>query len=122
MDRAVFPNIGGGSFTPTDLGQGAETTAGLLNSQAGVDFVLVSFNPGPRWAANIASFQRTITKFCLRGQKATCVVTDQRPNGVTNYASIDATPTVLAALLAVNRGIGDGRRASAAEVAAAVPR
>ena len=84
--------------------------------------MLVSFNPGPRWAANIASFQRTITKFCLRGQKATCVVTDQRPNGVTNYASIDATPTVLAALLAVNRGIGDGRRAGAAEVAAAVPR
>ena len=101
VGRAVFPDIGGGSFTPTDLGQGAETTAGLLNPQAGFDFVLVSFTPGPRRAANIASFQRSMTRYCLSVQKATCVVTDQRPNGVTNYASIDATPTVLAALLAV---------------------
>jgi len=100
VGRAVFPNIGGGSFTPTDLGQGAETTAGLLNSQ-GFDFVLVSFTPGPRRAANIASFQRSMTRYCLRVEKATCVVTDQRPNGVTNYATIDATPAVLAALLAV---------------------
>ena len=101
VGRAVFPNIGGGSFTPTDLGQGAETTAALLNSQAEFDFVLVSFTPGPRRAANIASFQRSMTRFCLRVQKATCVVTDQRPNGVTNYATIDATPAILAALLAV---------------------
>jgi hypothetical protein len=101
VGRAVFPNIGGGSFTPTDLGQGAETTAGLLNSQAGFDFVLVSFTPGPHRAANIASFQRSLTRYCLRVQKANCVVTNQRPNGVTNYASIAATPTVLAALLAV---------------------
>ena len=101
VGRAVFPNIGGGSFTPTDLGQGAETTAGLLNPQAGFDFVLVSFTPGPRRAANIARFQRSMTRYCLSVDKATCVETDQRPNGVTNYASIDATPTVLAALLAV---------------------
>jgi FtsX-like permease family len=101
VGRAVFPDIGGGSFTPTDLGQGAETTADLLKSQAGFDFVLVSFTPGPRRAANIASFQQTMTRFCLRTQNATCVVTDQRPNGVTNFASIDATPMVLAALLAV---------------------
>jgi hypothetical protein len=30
VGRAVFPNFGQGSFTPTDLGEGAEiTTAGL---------------------------------------------------------------------------------------------
>jgi hypothetical protein len=96
VGRAVFPDIGGGgSFTPADLGQGAETTAALLNSQAGspgFDFVLLSFTPGPRQAADIASFQQSMTRFCPGFQKATCVVTDQRPNGVTNYASIDATP------------------------------
>jgi hypothetical protein len=103
VGRAVFPDIGGGSFTPTDLGQGAETTAALLNSQtgSGFDFVLLSFTPGPHRAADIASFQRSMTRFCLSVHNDTCVVTDQRPNGVTNYASIDATPTVLAALLAV---------------------
>jgi putative ABC transport system permease protein len=63
--------------------------------------VLLSFTPGPRRAADIASFQRSMTGFCQTIQQSTCVVTDQRPNGVTNYASIDGTPAVLAALLAV---------------------
>jgi ABC-type antimicrobial peptide transport system permease subunit len=42
-----------------------------------------------------------MTGFCQTIQQSTCVVTSQRPNGVTNYASIDQTPTVLAAVLAV---------------------
>ena len=63
--------------------------------------MLLSFTPGPRRAANIAGFQRSMTGFCQTVQQSTCVVTAQRPNGVTNYASIDRTPAVLAALLAV---------------------
>ena len=104
VGRAVFPNFGQGGFTPTDLGQGAETTAAVLQPQAGppgFEVVLLSFTPGPRQAADIASFQRSMTGFCQTIQQSTCVVTDQRPNGVTNYASIDGTPAVLAALLAV---------------------
>ena len=38
-----------------------------------------------------------MTGFCRGIQQSTCVVTGQRPNGVTNYASIDRTPAVLAA-------------------------
>ena len=34
VGRAVFPNFGQGSFTPTDLGEGAETTAAVLRPQA----------------------------------------------------------------------------------------
>jgi predicted lysophospholipase L1 biosynthesis ABC-type transport system permease subunit len=34
-------------------------------------------------------------------QQPACVVTDQRPNGVTDYARIDAVPEALAAVLAV---------------------
>ena len=104
MGRAVFPNFGQGGFTPTDLGQGAQTTATVLKPEAappGFEFVLLSFAPGPRRAANIAGFQRSMTGFCQTVQQSTCVVTAQRPNGVTNYASIDRTPAVLAALLAV---------------------
>ena len=108
VGRAVFPNFGQGSFTPTDLGQGAETTAAVLTPQTvlpgappGFQFVLLSFTPGPSRAANIASFQRSMTSFCQTVQQSTCVVTSQRPNGVTNYASIDRVPAVLAALLAV---------------------
>jgi hypothetical protein len=108
VGRAVFPNFGQGSFTPTDLGQGAETTAGVLKSQAGstggspgFQFVLLSFTPGPSRAANITGFQRSMTGLCRTIQLSTCVVVNQRPNGITNYASIDAVPAVLAALLAV---------------------
>jgi ABC-type antimicrobial peptide transport system permease subunit len=42
-----------------------------------------------------------MTGFCRSVQQSTCVVTDQRPNGITNYASIESTPAALAALLAV---------------------
>ena len=104
MGRAVFPNFGRGGFTPTDLGQGAQTTAAVLSAArraARFQFVLLSFASGPRRAANIAGFQRSMTGFCQTVQQSTCVVTGQRPNGVTNYASIDRTPAVLAALLAV---------------------
>jgi hypothetical protein len=104
VGRAVFPNFGQGGFTPTDLGQGAQTTAAVLQTEQappGFEFVLLSFTPGPRRAANIAGFQRSMTGFCQTVQQSTCVVTAQRPNGVTNYASIDRTPAVLAALLAV---------------------
>ncbi len=106
VGRAAFPNFGQGGFTPTDLGQGAETTAAVLRPQLpggrpGYEFALVRFAPGPRQAANIASFQRSMAGICQAAQLPACVVTDQRPNGITNYASIDRTPQVLAALLAV---------------------
>jgi FtsX-like permease family len=107
VGRAVFPNFGQGSFTPTDLGQGAETTAAVLRPQAepaggrpGFQFVLLRFRPGPGRAAAMARFQRSMRQFCATIQQSTCVVTDQRPNGVTNYARIDGTPEVLAVLLA----------------------
>src|SRR5262249_26797966 len=59
VGRAVFPNFGQGSFTPTDLGQGAQTTAAVLKPRQappGFELVLLSFAPGPRQAANIAGF------------------------------------------------------------------
>ena len=35
VGRVVFPNFGQGSFTPTDLGQGAQTTAAVLKPPPG---------------------------------------------------------------------------------------
>jgi ABC-type lipoprotein release transport system permease subunit len=104
---AVFPFFGQGSFTPTDAGQGAETTAAVLAPLAaatdggGYNFALVSFAPGPHKQTEIAAFQRAWQPFCANIQQSTCLITDQRPNTVTNYASVDGTPEVLAAVLAV---------------------
>jgi hypothetical protein len=51
VGRAVFPNFGQGSFTPTDLGQGALMTAAVLKLPPyvppGYEFVLLNFTPGP---------------------------------------------------------------------------
>lgn len=108
VGSAVFPYFGEGSFTPTDLGEGAEGTASLLESQAdpaanggGYNFVLVKFVPGPRKAADITDFERAMGPLCATIEQSTCVVTDQRPNAVANYARIDGTPDVLAGILAV---------------------
>jgi hypothetical protein len=108
VGRAVFPDFGQGSFTPTDLGQGAVTTAAVLRAQAmpqgerpGFQFALLRFRRGPGRAAAIARFRHSMTGFCAHVQQSTCVELGQRPNGVTNYTRIDGTPEVLAALLAV---------------------
>ena len=104
---AVFPYFGQGSFTPTDAGEGAETSAAVLaplanaaTGVAGYNFALVSFAPGPARQANIAAFARAWSSFCASIEQDTCLVTDQRPNTVTNYAAIDATPEILAGVLA----------------------
>ena len=108
VGSAVFPDFGQGSFTPTDLGQGAETTAAVLRQQAvpagapaGYQFVLLRFTRGRGRAAAVGRFRRSMSGFCAHVQQSTCVELDQRPIGVTNYVRIDSTPQVLAALLAV---------------------
>lgn len=114
VGRAVFPDFGQGSFTPTDLGYGAETTASALTQrQTGgqplppwaaapqYSVVLVTFAPGPRKAAQMAAFKRSMDSYCSQVAQSTCVVTSQRPNGITGYAGIDSTPEVLAGVLAV---------------------
>jgi ABC-type antimicrobial peptide transport system permease subunit len=106
---AVFPYFGQGSFTPTDAGDGAETTAAVLaplanvgnDGPGGYNFALVSFAPGPARQADIAAFQRAWSSYCAAIQQDTCLVTDQRPNTVSNYAAIDATPEILAGILAL---------------------
>ena len=108
VGQAVFPNFGQGSFTPTDLGEGAETTAAVLSPQAalygersGFQVVLLRFARGPGRSAAITRFRHSMAGFCADVQQSTCVELGQRPNGVTNYARIDGTPEVLAGLLAV---------------------
>jgi FtsX-like permease family len=107
VGRAIFPYFGQGTFTPTDLGEGAVLTAATLTPQSsaangsGYNFVLLKFAPGRRQAADIAAFGRAMAPFCATVEQPTCVITDQRPNGASNYARIDATPEVLAGVLAL---------------------
>jgi hypothetical protein len=65
------------------------------------EFALLRFAGGPRRAAHIAAFQQSMSGICRVMQELACVVTDQGPNGVTDYARIDAVPEALAAVPAV---------------------
>ena len=106
---AVFPYFGLGSFTSTDVGEGAETVADVLAPQAdasagqggGYNFALMSFAPGAAKQAALAALKRSMASLCAQIQQSTCLVTSQRPNTVNNYAAIDGTPAVLAGVLAV---------------------
>jgi hypothetical protein len=103
---AVFPFFGQGSFTPTDLGQGAIAPAAVLAAESGsagasaYNFVLFRFAAGTSRTADLAALRRAAAPYCASVEQSTCVVAAQRPNGVTNYQLIDKTPDVLAALLA----------------------
>ena len=105
---AVFPYFGQGSFTPTDVGKGAEITAAVLAPQARrvERRRRVQLRPG-KVRARAGAGRPTSRCSSARGpvlrtiEQATCLVTDQRPNTVNNYAAIDATPAVLAAVLAL---------------------
>jgi hypothetical protein len=105
VGRAAFPDFGQGGFTPTDLGQGAQTTIKPLAESTGpgqgFEFVLVKFTDGKPQTETMASFKRSVAGFCHSRQPGPCLATDQRPNGITSYAQIDRTPAVLAALLAI---------------------
>jgi hypothetical protein len=107
VGQAVFPYFGQGSFTPTDLGEGALVTASVLAPQSaganggGYNFVLIRFDRGPRQAADIADFERAMGPFCATVEQSTCLISDQRPNSIVNYTRIDGTPEVLAGVLAI---------------------
>ena len=107
VGRAVFPYFGQGSFTATDLGQGAVVPASMLAAQAtaatgkGYNFILLAFAPGPRKAAELAVFRRHMASYCNTVEQSTCVVTSQLPNGVRNDQPVEATPLILAGLLAL---------------------
>jgi hypothetical protein len=75
-----------------------QIAAGNLHLRVGSVLRLAAFSSGtpPRF--------RLLTEHVVGifvGRGSVVPVTDQRPNTVTNYASIDATPAVLAAILAV---------------------
>jgi len=114
VGEAVLPAFGRGTFTPTDLGTGAVTTAAVLSVPSVPDattlclskaatcynFFLLRYRPGTGEAAAAAALTAAVTKAgCPLGS---CAVTaDQRPSDIKDYASVRDTPLALAAVLIV---------------------
>jgi len=104
VGQVVLPSFGRGSFTPTDLGEGAETAASVVAQspagQGGYNFVLLGFsNPALAASAQPRVFQYAKNQECYGDE---CVLTSARvlPTDVRSYQRVSATPVILAALLA----------------------
>jgi ABC-type antimicrobial peptide transport system permease subunit len=111
---AVLPAFGRGTFSPTDLGTGAVTTASVLSVPSVPDsttlcfsktatcynFFLLRLKPNTDPAAAAATLTGAVTRAgCPPGS---CTVSaDQRPSDIKDYASVRDTPLVLAAVLIV---------------------
>ena len=104
VGEAVFPSFGRGSFTPTDLGEGAVTTAGVVaKPPAGANaynFVLLRFSKQARRGGALAVAQVAHQSGCPADQ---CIMTTERllPTDVQSYNRVSMTPVYLAGLLAI---------------------
>jgi putative ABC transport system permease protein len=100
VGRSVFPFFGQGSFTPTGLGVGAET-ARPSSHISGSNFVLVRVAPGADHDATVARVARDLVHSDLCGLDNQCqVTTTSRPVDILNSSRVQATPIVLAIVLA----------------------
>ena len=103
VGRAVFPAMGIGAFTPTDLGEGAALTTAGLGAQTFLaprqhSFYLVRFAPHPAAAA-----VKRIDDACgpVTESGGLCLVfKGQRPPEIASYTQVRPVPWVLAGLLA----------------------
>ena len=107
---AVFASFSRGTFSGTDLGNGAAVPASLLSepfqqASCGIrstcyNFFLVRYRAGTDQHAAAARLNAAATaagcppRSCL-------VTTDQRPSDIRNYAAVRDTPLVLGAVLAL---------------------
>ena len=107
VGRAVFPELGRGSFAPTALGEGAAVTAEELppafnpDTTGNYNFLLVRFRSG---VDPVAASKRLagIANFGSCQQVGNCsVAKPQRPSDISVLAEVRSAPVVLAGLLAL---------------------
>jgi ABC-type lipoprotein release transport system permease subunit len=106
VGRAVFPKLGAGSFTPTNLGEGAATRAAVFADRSApaddkYSFMLFRLKPGTDMTAAQKRLQQTVGPMDFCGGESTCVETAERPGDLSNYTRVRGTPLLLAAVLAL---------------------
>ena len=103
VGRAVSPHFGLGSFTATDLGQGALLTAASLPASEGTapQIALMRFASGAHHDQDSAATRRSLAGYCRTVDQSTCYLMDDRPSDVSNLVRVVRVPLVLAGLLAL---------------------
>jgi predicted lysophospholipase L1 biosynthesis ABC-type transport system permease subunit len=105
VGRAVFPKLGAGSFAPTNLGEGAATTANNFADPGAPDekysIVLIRLRPGADVAAAQARMSRILNPQFFCGGDDDCVKTAERPGDISNFTRVRGTSLFLAAAMAL---------------------
>jgi ABC-type lipoprotein release transport system permease subunit len=105
VGRAVFPNLGAGSFSLTNLGEGAALTVdGLgVDPTAGGRYsvLLIQMEPGRDLAVAQRQLSQVLRPMEFCGGDPDCVQVASRPGDVSNYTRVRGTGVVLSAALAV---------------------
>ncbi len=102
VGEVVFPSFGEGSFTPTDLGEGAITTSRIMaqtpGGPNGYNFVLLRFS-----RRAVPAGVAALTRIAARGgcEAVACIMTPRAmlPTDVKSYEGVKATPLYLAGIL-----------------------
>jgi hypothetical protein len=108
----VFPGFSRGSFSATDLGNGAAVTATVLSEpdqQTGCsvravcyNFFLLRYRPGTNLNATAARLTAAVTAAgCPPGPDSCQVTADQRPSDIQDYTGVRDVPLVLGGVLAL---------------------
>jgi ABC-type lipoprotein release transport system permease subunit len=101
VGRAVFPKLGAGSLTPTNLGEGAAVVAGHFADPSTpgqkYTFLLIRLPPGADVAAGAARISKQFAglDFCTGDPK--CAKTAEPPGDISDYARVRSTSRALAA-------------------------
>jgi hypothetical protein len=105
VGEVVMPSLGRGSFTPTDLGEGAATLAGVVaKPPAGpgsYNFVLLTFSKGTDLAAATSKIAGLVHAAGCPGDQCLLGSTRVLPTDVRSYSQVRSTPVLLAAILAL---------------------
>ncbi len=108
----VLPGFSRGSFSATDLGNGAAVTATVLSephSQTGCsarticyNFFLLRYRPGTNLNATAARLTAAVTAAgCPPGPDSCLVTADQRPSDIQDYTGVRDVPLILGGVLAL---------------------
>jgi hypothetical protein len=103
VGRAVFPKLGAGSFSPTNLGEGAAVVADAIADPSAPDekysVVLVTMRPASSGPDSRARLNRALGGLEFCGGEANCIESPDRPGDVSNYTRIRGTNLVLVGVL-----------------------
>jgi ABC-type lipoprotein release transport system permease subunit len=103
VGRAVFPKLGAGSFSPTNLGEGVAANAALFADPSTPDqrytVVLIRLRPGADVDAVRARLNPKLRNLDFCGGDPGCVAGADRPGDISNATRVRGTSFALAAVL-----------------------